>query len=358
RQLGDADPSAGSARDRGLRLAALLRRERTLLVLDGVEPLQHPPDSPLAGRLKDPAPAALLRELAAGNPGLCVVTTRERVDDLAAFAGTTAPRIDLEELSPAAGAELLRRLGVDGTDEELRAASADFGGHALALTLLGNYLRRVHGGDVRCRREVPLGEASARHGGHAYRVIAAYERWLGTGPELGILRLLGLFDRPAPLDAVAALRAAPVIPGLTESLAELAENDWQWALSILREHGLLARTSSGAGVVDAHPLVRSYFADQLREQHPDAWRAGNLRLYEHLRTSAPDLPDTLEEMMPLFAAVVHGCRAGRQQEAFDEVYRRRIQRGDEFFSTKKLGAMGSELTALSGFFDRPWDQPS
>ncbi|MCP4656307.1 MAG: hypothetical protein GY856_12915, partial [bacterium] len=137
RQLGDADPSAGSARDRGLRLAARLREERTLLVLDGVEPLQHPPDSPLPGRLKDPALAALLRELAAGNPGLCVVTTRERVDDLASFAGTTAPRIDLEELSPAAGAELLRRLGADGTDEELRAASAEFGGHALALTLLG-----------------------------------------------------------------------------------------------------------------------------------------------------------------------------------------------------------------------------
>ncbi len=53
RWFGDDDPTAGSARDRGLRLAELVRRERTLLVLDGVEPLQHPP-GPLAGRLKDP----------------------------------------------------------------------------------------------------------------------------------------------------------------------------------------------------------------------------------------------------------------------------------------------------------------
>ncbi len=357
-QLGDADPSEGSARDRGLRLATLLRRERTLLVLEGVEPLQHPPSSPLAGRLKDPALAALVRELAVDNLGLCVVTTRESVADLAPFATTTAPQIDLEELSPAAGAELLRRLGIEGTDEDLRAASVEFGGHALALTLLGNYLRKVHGGDVRSRREVTLGTADARQGGHAYRVIAAYEHWLGTGPELGILRLLGLFDRPAPLEAVAELRVAPMIPGMTESLTELIEDDWQWALANLREQGLLARTDSGAGVVDAHPLVRSYFADQLREQHPDAWRAGNLRLYEHLRSSAPDLPDTLEEMMPLFAAVVHGCRAGRQHEALNEVYRRRIQHGDEFFSTRKLGAFGSGLTALSGLFERPWDQPS
>ncbi len=62
-------------------------------------------------------------------------------------------------------------------------------------------------------------------------------------------------------------------------------------------------------------------------------------------------------MMPLYAAVVHGCRAGRQQEAFKAIYRRRIQR-DEAFNWKQLGSFGSNLTALSGFFDRLWDQPS
>ena len=61
RRFGDPDPTVGSARDRGLRLAELLRTERTLLALDGVEPLQHPPDSVLAGRVKDPALAALLK---------------------------------------------------------------------------------------------------------------------------------------------------------------------------------------------------------------------------------------------------------------------------------------------------------
>lgn len=42
----------------------------------------------------------------------------------------------------------------------------------------------------------------------------------------------------------------------------------------------------------------------------------------------------------------------------EEVYWRRIQRGNNFFSRRKLGAFGSELTALAGFFDRPWSQPS
>jgi tetratricopeptide (TPR) repeat protein len=110
-------------------------------------------------------------------------------------------------------------------------------------------------------------------------------------------------------------------------------------------------------VLDAHPLVREHFGAQLRQEHPDAWREGNDRLYEHLKAAVPERPNTLEAMMPLYAAVAHGCRAGRHQEALDEVYWGRITRRDEFFSTKKLGAFGADLAALSGFFDPPWCKP-
>jgi hypothetical protein len=98
--------------------------------------------------------AALLKSLAGSNPGLCVVITRERIADLASFP-KTAPQVDLETLSPEAGAELLRKLGVKGRDSELRAASEELGNHALALTLFGNYLGRACGGDVRRRRGTP-----------------------------------------------------------------------------------------------------------------------------------------------------------------------------------------------------------
>ena len=61
--FGDPDPTRGSAWDKGERLAELVRQARTLLILDGLEPLQYPP-GPLAGQLKDPALAALLKGLA------------------------------------------------------------------------------------------------------------------------------------------------------------------------------------------------------------------------------------------------------------------------------------------------------
>jgi tetratricopeptide (TPR) repeat protein len=359
RFFGDPDPKAGSPHDRGARLAGLVRRERTLLVLDGIEPLQYPPGRPeIEGRLKDPGLAALLKGLAGGNQGLCVVTTRERIADLASFR-STAPQIPLEELELDAAVALLRQLGVDGREAELRAAAEEFKRHALTLTLLGNFLRRAHGGDIRKRREIDLDRANETQGGHAFRVIAAYARWLEEGPEVAILRLLGLFDRPADADALKALRAAPPIPGLTELLVDLSGEDWRLAVSNLREHALLAAVDlREPETLDAHPLVRACFADELEKHRPEAWQEGNRRLYEHLCQSAPEFPDTLEAMQPLYAAVVHGCRAGRQQEVMDEVYKRRILRGDEHFSWKKLGAFGSELTALAGFFDRPWSRSS
>lgn len=236
-----------------MRLATLVRVEKTLLVLDGVEPLQHPPNHPLAGRLKDPGLAALLKGLAGANLGLCVVTTRERIADLDGFI-RTAPQEDLGALSPEAGAELLKKLGVDGKKKELLAASREFGNHALTLSLLGSYLSRACGGDVRRRKDVDLAGAAERKGGHALRVIGTYAAWLGEGPELAALRLLGLFDRPAQPTAIAALRAKPAIPGLTDGLmikkrwwsrAEpISEESWQLALSSLREPGRPATCAS------------------------------------------------------------------------------------------------------------------
>jgi len=359
RFFGDPDPKVGSLYDRGARLAYLIRKERSLLVLDGVEPLQYPPGRPeIEGRLKDPGLTALLKGLAAGNPGLCVVTTRERISDLAG-SPSTAPQIPLKVLDPDAAMALLRQLGVDGRDAELRAAVEEFKRHALTLTLLGNFLHRAHSGNIHKRREIDLTHADEKQGGHASHVMAAYAHWLGEGPELAILCLLGLFDRPAEAGALKALRAAPPIPRLTEPLVDLSAEDWRSAITTLRDHGLLAAADPRESeTLDAHPLVRACFADELENHCPDAWQEGNRRLYVYLCQAAPEFPDTLEAMQPLYAAVVHGCRAGRQQEAMDEVFLRRIRRGSEAFSWRKLGAFGSELTALAGFFDHPWLRPS
>jgi serine/threonine protein kinase len=96
--FGDPDPRLGTAWEKGGRLAKLVAHRRTLLVLDGLEPLQNPP-GPREGRVREPAIQALLRELAAFNTGICVVTTRMPVADIADHERTSALRCDLEQLS-------------------------------------------------------------------------------------------------------------------------------------------------------------------------------------------------------------------------------------------------------------------
>jgi hypothetical protein len=182
--------------EKGERLAKLMVHRRTVLVLDGLEPLQNPP-GPQEGRVREPSLQALLRELAAFNTGLCVITTRLPVGDIADHDGTSVLRRDLEQLSSDAGAKLLRALGVKGDEEKLRSASDEFNGHCLALTLLGSYLTDAYSGDIRSRKEVSERLAyDVRQGVHARKVMESYQTWFGEGPELPVLRMLGLFDRP------------------------------------------------------------------------------------------------------------------------------------------------------------------
>src|SRR5580692_1073099 len=237
--FGDPDPRIGTAWEKGERLAKLIAHRQTLLVLDGLEPLQNPP-GPQEGRVREPSLQALLRELAAFNKGLCAITTRIPVADIADHERTSALRRDLDQLSSDAGAKLLRALGVMGDEAELRSASDEFSGHCLALTLLGSYLTDAYGGDIRRRKEVSEHLAhDVRQGVHARKVMESYQTWFGEGPELSLLRMLGLFDRPADEKALAALLKAPAIPGLTELLTDLGPIEWRKILGRLRRARLL-----------------------------------------------------------------------------------------------------------------------
>ena len=357
--FGDPDPRLGTAWEKGERLAKLIAHRRTLLVLDGLEPLQNPP-GPQEGRLREPSLQVLLRELAAFNSGLCVITTRLPIADIADHERTSALRRDLEQLSSGAGAKLLRALGVKGDEEKLRSASDEFSGHCLALTLLGSYLADAYNGNISCREEVSKHLAhDVRQGVHARKVMASYQTWFGEGPELSVLRMLGLFDRPADEKALGVLLDQPAIPGLTESLIDLSPTERRTILAKLRRARLLAgEDPHNRGRLDTHPLVREYFGEQLRSQRTDAWKECNRRLYTHYRAIAPPLPDSFKDMEPLFLAVISGCHAGLYREALHELYIPRIQRGNASFAANVLGARGTILSVLAHFFEHGrWGSP-
>ena len=220
--------------ERGRALAKLIQKERVLLLLDGLEPLQDAPNVN-KGRFKDKGLAELVKLLAGHNPGLVVLTTRQEVPELEGF-GPVVINHELDQLSDHAGADLLVELGVHGRQRELEAAVHELQGHALSVTLLGTYLAEVCGGDIRHKDQfdfahivlspeeqselltdktiIPAKRAAKVMRGY----LAQFEKLAQDGgAERAILNLLGLFDRPADGPAVDALLAKH-IPGLTDEL--------------------------------------------------------------------------------------------------------------------------------------------
>jgi hypothetical protein len=247
---------------KGVDLAHLVQKHRSLLILDGLEPLQYAAgsqgrseSSTQLGGIKDPGVKALLSLLSDDNPGLCLVTTRIRLAELAGAQGVTFEELDEIPLMDAI--DLLRDLGVEpslppakfklpqpsdfaaitppymlpesytsseGDDRKAMPAlvAKDFieavkelKGHALALTLVSRYLAEHRGGDIRAIHDLPdlahLDTSSKERA--PYRVMRAIEIALANriaemdagekptdvaaGRQLALLFFLGFFDRPA-----------------------------------------------------------------------------------------------------------------------------------------------------------------
>lgn len=344
-----------SEHDKGVRLAELVCRQRTLLLLDGLEPLQYPLGGAMNGALKDKGLISLCKQLAAHGNGLLLISSRQPVLELEG-----RPHLHWHELKPltaAAGLALFRAAGIIGTDKELTAAVEAYNGHALSLSLLAKYLSEYENGDIRQQdtlrglTDFPEETAESRH---AFKVMAAYERQLSGSTDVQILFCLGLFDRPVSAATMSFLRK--------EGVLDLPDDErvFRAACARLRKQGLLnTDRPEQPQNLDCHPLVRQYFGKRLAELRPESWQQAHARLYEYFKAfPEKELPDTLEEMEPLFAAVRHGCAAGMHQQALEEVYWPKIQRKEEAYLSKKLGAVAADLAVLAHFFAMPWHTPA
>ena len=332
---------------------------KTVHTLDGIEPLQS--WSPMdRGAVRDPGLSVLLKQLARKNPGLCVVTSRERLTGLDDYEERSwLVQKNLEQISEETGRALLRVGGIPGTDAELEQITRDFGNHALAMSLLVAYLQETPEKGLAHARLIPALDNVPEEEEHPRRVMEAFVRRLGDGPELNVLHMMGLFDRLVTADEINYLRRGPALAALTDRLHDLPEASWRRVLCSLRQMRLLAPESHhSVGDTDAHPVVRQHFGSRLRAKHPESWREGHARLYEYYKAlphSEP--PNTLVEMLPLYLALAHACEAGMYERALDEVYWPRIQRYPEAYGAHALGAYGTELEALAGFFEECWGRP-
>jgi hypothetical protein len=358
-------------------LAKLLREQHhSLLLLDGLEPLQHPVHTQ-GGEIADVALKELLRCIRyyrlgeSGDKNLVIIASRQPVVELEKWEGYVP--IDLRVLSAQDGAKLLQDINVKGSQADLETASQDMGGHALGLVLMGRLLVERFHGEIQRRDQLADLFEETEAGEYAQRVLRYYDKayWQPANVmqrfyrlfknkvvlERILLHLMGLFDRPMGIKEKQILveRAKYAKP-----LAQLTRQDWRQLEQRLEQAGLLLKYDQKGErrEWDTHSLIRHYFGQTFLAEKPKAYQQAQQVLFEYYQSVPKEhQPEWLENLEPLYQAVVHGCLAGEYQKAWQEVYLERICRGDEHYSTKKLGAYAHDLSALSAFFPEGWGNP-
>jgi hypothetical protein len=304
-------------------LLPLLRQQRWIVALDGVEVVQYD-TGPWYGRFAHPELGRLLDELASRPlPGVVVLTTRFPLPELerCPFARTLC----LASLDAASARDLLRTLGVRGADEELDRAAEACGFHAKAVELLGTYLAQFCASDVRRHGALPapLVADGREEEQKVSRVLAAFQQALPREAQ-DVLALTTAFRDPTTEARVLDYLVSDPVRKLLHATwgrtyLPFQERPSGWLDAQLQELidlRLVERVRSSAGsetVLDAHPLVRRGFEHVLggqdRREHARA-RAGFLHGRPDRRKAA-SLAEAREEM-ELFHAY---CEAGLWAEA-------------------------------------------
>lgn len=338
--FGDPNPDIGLEHEKALRLRVRIGDRRTLLILDGLEPLQsRPTEWEEGGQITDANEAMrrVIRHLATQLNGLCVITSRFSVLDLSDLTASGRAgsvwdiRLPPLDLRPAT--ELLKSRNLHGPEEQFRSAVHAYQGHPLSLAVLAGVLQRRYGGNVARWREVSGNSEPID------RRLSSLECLL-TEEEKTVMRLMGLFDGPAEAEAIQALRAGGSIPGLTDVLKRFDESRWTAVLRNLRDLQLLAEVNDKRPLdLDCHPAVRSYFAKRLEEDQPEACRDGHLCLYKRFKEEGNLKEENPRVINNSYLAIRHGCKAGLHVEVFDELVWKKMS---SQFALRRVNAHGAD----------------
>ena len=364
----EEDASTYAPGEIGSKLAELICEHTTLLILDGLEGLQNPAREE-CGWLKADARDILdlLSNLAnrrqpPKNEGLCIVTSREPIKDLAERQIDTCPLLRLEGLADETAENFLRdELKVAGDEEEMRLAVSETRGHALSLNVLGEQLKSFDG-NVASRDRIRWTDNRSDSIRQVSRMLKSYDVWYDNAPELTVLNLLALFPGPTERSLLDRVQE--------ERIAGLSVSDsyqWKQAIQSLNENGLIwnATGSVGEPMLAVLPMVREHFANHLARVMTSSSQQAHEFLAEHFGRSIlsnNSAFDSFEKMKPVFRATRHRRHAGQHAEAA-KFYVNHIHplRGGPIEklldSEEKTAARLWDLQTLALFYEDLWNRP-
>ena len=347
-----------SANVRAQIIGAMLGQGRYLFIFDGLEVMQHG-EGDQYGLLKSSDLREFLSFFATqDNASFALITSRAPLIDL--MNVTTYQHRDVDRLSVSEGRDLLRKIGVKGSDAVLDKVVADWDGHALTLSLIGAYLVDKYQGDVAHMADIPAPTANEERYARVHRVLRRYDEHL-TDAERAFLTLFSAFRTPVHEDAFEKVFRASSNVGaidvqtmhassLQAPIAALDDAAFNALVKRLTDYRIL-RYDAAARTYTTHPLIRNHYFARLTAGDTAQTHATHERIKDYYLSTAGESPyyPTLDDLKPLIEVVYHACRAA----AYDEAHRIRRERIDQInrqVLVHELGAYETRLALMLQFF--------
>jgi WD40 repeat protein/transcriptional regulator with XRE-family HTH domain len=231
-------------------LLAVLRERRCLLVLDNLEAVLEPGAVAARYRAGYEGYGEVLRQLGESeHRSALLLTGREAPPELAMLAGAPVRALHLGALDLAACRALLQDKELLGDDDTWQALVARYGGNPLALTLVGQTIATVFGGEIDAMLAYAEETVGAVFGGMRRLLEEQFGRL--SALEQGLLYWLAVEREPV---GVATLRTDLASSGSSGEVLE--------AVEALARRSLLERGAERA-THTLQPVVLEYVSERL-----------------------------------------------------------------------------------------------
>lgn len=326
-------------------LAAMLYERRFLFILDGLEVLQIQ-EGDRYGLLKCLDLRMFLNFFAApGHQSFCLITSRAPLLDLMAYA--TYIHRDVDCLNLAEGRELLRNLGVNGTDSDLNKVVTDWEGHALTLSLLASYLFEHYAGDVTYIGKIPTPTSDETRYERINKILRRYDEHL-TKTERAFLMIFSAFRKSLQESAFESVFRAKIGTRLLNTqIANMNYDEFNFMLTQLIRYRLI-RYNLDNRCYTTHPMIGNYYYLRLAENGFEKL-VHEIIMYYYLDISkTPPYDPTIDDFVFQMEAVYHACKSALYNDAIS-IYYEQISERDSFWILK-LGLENTMLDLMRGFF--------
>ncbi|NQE04819.1 hypothetical protein C5S32_03005 [ANME-1 cluster archaeon GoMg1] len=338
------------------RIKEYIHQGTYLIILDGLEQMQKSESGDGFGKMIHRECTELLHYLADAPKadGLCLITTRYPLKDLNKWHERSYKELSLIDLSIPDSLLMLRRRGVKGSEEDTTEVINRYKGHALSLTSVAGYLNRYYEGDIKQAPEVEFVLGDKERFKDVNSLLHKYAEKMSESERI-FLYIFSLFRQEVTEnDFAGVFRHKPFFKKdsftkeklFNDVLVKMSELDFRDLIDGLVDWRLISYDETKKSYA-THPLIKGYFESDFDE---NIKQLGHKRIYQYFGECAPEQPETLVELQPLFEQVYHGCAAGLYDEVEEDIYWERIYKMEEYFIYLNLGAWETNLSLVRTFF--------